>query len=423
MKRQVESLSVLRVCAGLPIWTLSSGIEEFKTPYVNVDELLMDENSTDWTVYLGESVDPKAELQNLINEIKAYEVVKNDGSLVYTLTPGSTTNPVNKVDTGATFELSTIIGTLTDVDWTSLIEGTSKEIEYTKYGHTPGYITISLTQKVVSGEDDLTPSPHNTAVTGQAVEKYTFTVKYEPIDASIADYHTGSNLTGSHGADTNVSESENVHVINVFAKGMQITKTDENFTNELTGSKLVLYRTARQSDDPSKITTITGVTGNYFPAAELDLTSIASGRVYPIENLAADEEYYLVETEAPVGYYPLDHPVPVTLQITNSYVPKSGESSQETRPATGIFDWTQTAILNITDSAIKRTNADNTEDLTHNGNADSISEIIYYRISNNPGVELPATGGSGSNMIYLLGIMLIGIAGAGLVVRKRRKAA
>ena len=43
-----------------------------------------------------------------------------------------------------------------------------------------------------------------------------------------------------------------------------------------------------------------------------------------------------------------------------------------------------------------------------------------YTIQNEPGKPLPATGGTGTNLIYLLGIMLTGLAGAGLVMKRRR---
>jgi fibro-slime domain-containing protein/LPXTG-motif cell wall-anchored protein len=48
---------------------------------------------------------------------------------------------------------------------------------------------------------------------------------------------------------------------------------------------------------------------------------------------------------------------------------------------------------------------------------------LTFEIPNPPGAALPNTGGPGTNKIYLLGIMLSGIAGAGLVMRKRRRAA
>ena len=74
---------------------------------------------------------------------------------------------------------------------------------------------------------------------------------------------------------------------------------------------------------------------------------------------------------------------------------------------------------------VKRTDANNTEDLTHSGSAfaNSDNEIIYYRITNNPGVALPNTGGPGTTALYFFGIMLTGLAAAGLVMSRRRKAA
>ena len=43
------------------------------------------------------------------------------------------------------------------------------------------------------------------------------------------------------------------------------------------------------------------------------------------------------------------------------------------------------------------------------------------KVGNEPGAALPSTGGPGTVMYYLLGIMLTGLAGAGLMMRKRRK--
>ena len=59
--------------------------------------------------------------------------------------------------------------------------------------------------------------------------------------------------------------------------------------------------------------------------------------------------------------------------------------------------------------------------------ANDYSDIIdktttVLRVWNNPGVSLPNTGGPGTNVIYLLGTILTALAGAGLVLRKRRRA-
>ena len=45
-----------------------------------------------------------------------------------------------------------------------------------------------------------------------------------------------------------------------------------------------------------------------------------------------------------------------------------------------------------------------------------------FTVKNEPGAVLPSTGGPGTSLICLLGIMLTGLAGAGMVMQLRRKA-
>ena len=49
-------------------------------------------------------------------------------------------------------------------------------------------------------------------------------------------------------------------------------------------------------------------------------------------------------------------------------------------------------------------------------------EKFIVSVLNNPGVELPATGGSGTGLLYLMGILLTALAGAGLVLMNSRRA-
>ena len=44
------------------------------------------------------------------------------------------------------------------------------------------------------------------------------------------------------------------------------------------------------------------------------------------------------------------------------------------------------------------------------------------KVMNDAGVSLPSTGGHGTNLIYLLGTILTMLAGAGVMMQKRRKA-
>ena len=54
------------------------------------------------------------------------------------------------------------------------------------------------------------------------------------------------------------------------------------------------------------------------------------------------------------------------------------------------------------------------------GEAEVLTGVYVIKVQNSAGAELPHTGGPGTTLIYLLGIMLTGFAGAGLVMRRRR---
>ena len=184
--------------------------KEFETPYVNIDELDFTKNDTEWTVYLGTSVDPLTELKALWEKVKVREVVtktdpdhrvSSDGSLTYQYASNTSDNRP-EVNGREEFPITGLDGViLTDDDWTELINGESKQFTYNAYDHSDvGTITISLTQDVSAGEKNLSESPHDTTVTGQEVEKYTLTVSYRPNSANIADWHTGSYGSGMSGS-------------------------------------------------------------------------------------------------------------------------------------------------------------------------------------------------------------------------------
>lgn len=69
-----------------------------------------------------------------------------------------------------------------------------------------------------------------------------------------------------------------------------------------------------------------------------------------------------------------------------------------------------------------RLSEDDTVKIVNNYNNTGDNVIIR---GNTLGAALPGTGGPGTNLIYLLGLMLAGIAGAGLLImsKSRQKAA
>ena len=99
-----------------------------------------------------------------------------------------------------------------------------------------------------------------------------------------------------------------------------------------------------------------------------------------LSNLPAGH-YKLVESHAPDGYIILSSGITFSVDISD-----------------------ETAMITMDDTR---------EDATANGDT-----II---VKNIPGVALPATGGSGTSMIYLFGIILTGLTGAGFVMRRRRR--
>ena len=50
-----------------------------------------------------------------------------------------------------------------------------------------------------------------------------------------------------------------------------------------------------------------------------------------------------------------------------------------------------------------------------------VEESETYKIKNESGAALPMTGGPGTNLIYLIGLTFTAFAGAGLVMKKRRR--
>ena len=119
-----------------------------------------------------------------------------------------------------------------------------------------------------------------------------------------------------------------------------------------------------------------------------------------------------------MGYTLIETPIPVTLNITDTYTPKPDGQKTDVKPDDSvIYDWTQKANLSLGEGYTKLVDKDGRE-IGHL-DTDSVTGMSYYFIMNNPGAVLPISGGPGTTMIYLLGIALIMGSGA-MIIRKKR---
>ena len=164
---------------------------------------------------------------------------------------------------------------------------------------------------------------------------------------------------------------------------VSVWKTDINSRSITSGAEFNLYKADEFDDSTNKpkkraVKVTSGTTGE---DGILYLGELAQG------------EYRLLETKAPDGFILPETAIRIT--VTDSKVTAMQGSS-------------------ISDAVTKK------HENWVEGQAEDTQQIQVW---NNPGVELPATGGPGTVQIYLLGFILAGFAGAGLLMERRKRKA
>ena len=141
-----------------------------------------------------------------------------------------------------------------------------------------------------------------------------------------------------------------------------------------------------------------------------------------LEKFVPDCEYYLVETWAPEGYL---RAAPIQLNLSfedDVFTTVPDDEQTDARPGDSAYDWTQRASLTLAEAAnLKRINAQG-DVLTPDDLAalipDSETGLSYYKLRDNTGASLPATGGPGTTLYTATGLALIALALAMLLRRR-----
>jgi len=221
--------------------------------------------------------------------------------------------------------------------------------------------------------------------------------------ALTTDYENNTtHLTYSNSpydSSTNETPDSKVYVIDV---NIDVDKVAGSASGDkLSGAKFVLFKGATQPADDAAAWYHYNTTKNavewVVKASADEFTTLATGKLdnqfRGLEAVATGSTYGLLETVAPNGYNLLDAPVIITLT--------GGLSG-----ATATLSSTATATLDKT-----------TIDLAHDPAAQPVATA---QVINNAGQVLPSTGGIGTTIFYVAGLVLL--LGAATILIARRKA-
>ena len=200
------------------------------------------------------------------------------------------------------------------MDWTTLIadreEGEPPAYVYlpyisSNYGHNTGYIRLTLTKD----GDTADYNEHNISNNFNEVEEYVLSAQFIPytVDEMISShgettdshdhlYHTTPQKSaGSEQAHG--KPSVNTHIIDLFVRGLSISKTNESFEKGLSGAEFTVYRPATEEEivaGGDAIITFEGDTGKYIFDRELSFDINGVAYVNGVRSLTAPKTTYYI---------------------------------------------------------------------------------------------------------------------------------
>ncbi len=211
-------------------------------------------------------------------------------------------------------------------------------------------------------------------------------------------YSNNPNQSGG-GENTPTGETPEDKVI-VFTYELDVTKVDGQDANKkLAGAEFKLMNANKTKYAIVENGKVTGWTENEKQGTVL--TSDNNG-LFTVTGLD-DNKYYLKETKAPDGYNTLKDPIEFVIQATTANNQEWGGS------ASSAFTKLEIGLKN------NKGEFEYTDGTTDDGR-------VSMTVKNNKGSILPETGGIGTTIFYIVGVVLVLGAGVLLVTKKRMNA-
>lgn len=211
-------------------------------------------------------------------------------------------------------------------------------------------------------------------------------------------YSNNPNQSGG-GENTPTGETPEDKVI-VFTYELDVTKVDGQDANKkLAGAEFKLMNANKTKYAIVENGKVTGWTENEKQGTVL--TSDNNG-LFTVTGLD-DNKYYLKETKAPDGYNTLKDPIEFVIQATTANNQEWGGS------ASSAFTKLEIGLKN------NKGEFEYTDGTTDDGR-------VSMTVKNNKGSLLPSTGGIGTTIFYIVGVVLVLGAGVLLVTKKRMNA-
>ena len=261
-----------------------------------------------------------------------------------------------------------------------------------------------------------------------AISGQTFTVKFNdliPYKATLGEkaeivvtYKAKLNQNAVLGSKTEANEnkvdiqfSNNPHfdgegdlgkspedIVHVYTTGMSIVKVDGVTGDSLSGAQFKVTTDAEGKDEVK----FSGSKGSYkVDATGSAVVEVSDNTLQEGQELGTlylnglgEGTYYLHETKAPEGYNVL--PKPITVVVTAKYENKGVEGKEKFVGFTYTIDG---KVVNENESG-----------------------QVDFKVENNSGAQLPETGGMGTTLLYVVGIIAMAAGACYFAMDKKRKA-